>query len=76
MRGFCQRLINDPEYCRSLETRLRAGTLPSALESMIWHYAFGKPPASLDVTSRGPSLASLIAGTATGEDDDDNDADH
>ena len=67
---FCRQLVSDPEYRESLETRLRAGTLPPALESMIWHYAFGKPPASLDVTNRGPSLASLIAGTATDDEYD------
>ena len=76
-RLFCQRLVSDSEYRENLEARLRAGTLPPALESLIWHYAYGKPPASLDVTSRGPSLASIIAGTAPDDDyDDDNSTQH
>ena len=71
VRGFCQRLIADPEYRRTLESRLCAGTLPPALEALIWNYAYGKPPASLDVHNHGPSLASIIAGTATDDDLDD-----
>jgi hypothetical protein len=72
VRAFCQRLVSDPEYRKNLESRLRGGTLPPALEALIWNYAFGKPSQSLDVTSRGPSLASIIAGTAT-DDADQND---
>jgi len=71
VRGLCQRLITDPEYRRCLETRLRAGTLPHALEALIWNYAFGRPPQSLDVHNHGPSLASIIAGTATDDEDTD-----
>ena len=56
--------------------RWRKGSLPPALEQMVWAYAIGRPPQSLDVTSRGPSLASLIAGTADDDDDDDTDAQH
>lgn len=73
VRIFCQRLVTDPDYRVALERRWREGSLPPALESMIWNYAVGRPPQSLDVTSRGPSLAQLIAGTATDEMDDEDD---
>jgi hypothetical protein len=70
VRGFCQRLVADPEYRKSLETRLCAGTLPPQLEALIWKYAFGKPPQAMDITAHGPSLASIIAGTAPDDDTD------
>ena len=76
VRAFCQRLLADPDYRANLERRWRKGSLPPALEQMVWAYAIGRPPQSLDVTSRGPSLASLIAGTADDDDDDDTDAQH
>ena len=69
VRAFCQRLIADAEYRRTLETRLRAGTLPPQLESLIWNYAFGRPPQSLDVHRHGPSLAEIIAGVAVDSDE-------
>ena len=71
VRAFCQRLVADPEYRAALERRWREGSLPPAVEAMVWSYAVGKPPQSLDVTRHGPSLASIIAGTATDEDDED-----
>lgn len=37
------RLIEDPEYIQRLRDRLLAGTA-GAVEIMLWHYAYGKPP--------------------------------
>ena len=73
VRAFCQRLVADPEYRADLERRWREGKLPPALEQMIWAYAIGRPPQALQVTTRGPSLASIIAGTATTDDEGDDD---
>ena len=73
VRAFCQRLVADPEYRAGLERRWRAGSLPPALEQMVWAYAIGKPAQALNVTNHGPSLASIIAGTARDDDDEDND---
>ena len=67
VRAFCQQLVADPEYRAGLQRRWREGSLPPALEQMIWAYAIGKPPQALQVHNRGPSLASLIAGTAPAE---------
>ena len=76
VRAFCQRLLADADYRASLERRWRDGSLPPALEQMIWAYAIGRPPQSVDVTSRGPSLAELIAGTWKEDGDNDADFDH
>jgi hypothetical protein len=62
VRTFCQRLVIDTEYRANFEQRWRSGTLPPALEQMVWAYAVGKPQQSFEVISRGASLAELIAG--------------
>ena len=72
VRQFCQHLLSDVEYRKNLETRLRAGTLPHALEALLWGMAYGRPPASLDVSNNHTvTLATLIAGTIPDDIDDD-----
>lgn len=43
VRDLAKHLVENTEYRRRLETRLLKGTLPPALEAMLWHYAHGKP---------------------------------
>lgn len=43
-------LLNDPHYLERLKLRLLAGELPPAMEAMLFHYAFGKPVESIEVT--------------------------
>ena len=47
---ICAAILDDPTYRTNLTARARAGTLAPAVEAMLWHYAFGKPKDSLDVT--------------------------
>ena len=49
-RAVCAAILDDPTYRTNLTARARAGTLAPAVEAMLWHYAFGKPRDSLDVT--------------------------
>ena len=49
-RGVCAAILDDPTYRTNLTRRARAGTLAPAVEAMLWHYAFGKPKDSLNVT--------------------------
>jgi len=56
-RAVCRLLVEDPIYRAGFAIRLNAGTLGSGLEAMVWHYAYGKPQESLDVTLQdGPRL--------------------
>ena len=50
VRVVCAAILDDPTYRTNLTARARAGTLAPAVEAMLWHYAFGKPKESLDVT--------------------------
>lgn len=40
---LARELLNDPLYKERLKLRLMSGGLPPALETMLYHYAFGKP---------------------------------
>lgn len=53
-RSFCQRLLADPTYRTNLAIRLREGTLPPAVETMIWHYANGKPAETINLRDKTP----------------------
>jgi hypothetical protein len=46
VRTFCQGRVAEPEYRTNFEQRWRNGTLPPALEQMVWGYAIGKPQQS------------------------------
>lgn len=41
--GWCRKLVEDKDYRKSLNDRLKAGDCAPAVEAMIWHYAYGKP---------------------------------
>ncbi len=43
VRAACVAIVDDAAYRRKLLARARAGTLPPAVECMLWHYAKGKP---------------------------------
>lgn len=41
--AVCRALVEDTEYRKYFSHRLYTGQLAPALESMVWHYAYGKP---------------------------------
>ena len=49
VKELARRLVLEPEYQQKLRHRLLKGTLPPAVESLLWHYAFGKPKDTLDL---------------------------
>jgi hypothetical protein len=83
-KEVCAKLVDDPEYQRTLRTRMIRGKLAPAVECMIWHYAKCKPTERIDMTTtemrplvidkvstRAEMLAALGAvDTDAGEDDD------
>jgi len=42
-KAACALLVDDRVYRRNLQKRLRAGKIAPAVETMLWHYAHGKP---------------------------------
>lgn len=45
-------IIESESYRRSLVARAAAGTLPPGIESMLWHYAYGKPTETIEMKVR------------------------
>ena len=48
-KALCRDLLSSAKYQQGFRRRLEAGTLAPALETLIWHYAQGKPAETVDV---------------------------
>lgn len=64
-KAICNRLVDDPAYQKALLKRLRAGELHSAVETMLWYYAKGKPKERVEIGA-DKSLAALITEAVLG----------
>lgn len=42
-------ILESDDYKASLNRRIKSDTLPPGVETMLWHYAFGKPAETLNV---------------------------
>lgn len=50
VRELAQSLVTDEVYLQKLRAQLRAGKCAPAVESMLWHYGYGKPKDVVEVT--------------------------
>lgn len=48
-REAASRIVDDPEYRENLLLRAKAGRLAPAVETMLWHYAKGKPVERVEI---------------------------
>jgi hypothetical protein len=53
VREVARSIVDDPDYRAALCRRIADGTA-GPMEALMWHYAYGKPKESLDVTHTGP----------------------
>ncbi len=53
-------MVNDRTYQKRFWRAFIARTLSEKLETLVWHYAFGKPVATVNVGAAG-DLAELLA---------------
>jgi len=58
-RDFSVSVLRSTEYQASVRTRAKNGTLPPAIEQLLWHYAYGKPVDRIELTR--PDEAELAA---------------
>lgn len=56
VREMARRLVEDPEYQKNLKTRLLDGSAGPGVESMLWHYAYGKPKERVEVSGESGGL--------------------
>ena len=59
LRGFCRAFVEDQVYRENLLLRILAGKAPF-IETLIWHYAYGKPPDKLIVDEHRAPFAVLL----------------
>lgn len=57
------KLLESPEYQESLIRRIKADTLPPAIEVMLWHYRYSKPAevVEVEVSEKGALSAASTA---------------
>lgn len=62
VREMARGLVESDEYVASVRVRVQLGTLPPAVETMLWHYAYGKPKELVELTGKdGQPLDSGVA---------------
>lgn len=49
-QDFARGIVESADYRAALQAKVRAGTLAPAVESMLWHYAYGKPKESIEIS--------------------------
>lgn len=49
-RDICRAFLESAPYRVTLKDRIEAGRLPPAVETMLWHYAYGKPKEEIELT--------------------------
>jgi hypothetical protein len=62
VRDLARALVNDPEYRRNLDVRLKRGKLAPMVESMLWHYAYGKPKETVEHTGENGGPVNVVFG--------------
>ena len=60
--AFARGIVESSAYRASLEARVEAGSLPPGVETMLWHYAYGKPKESLEVSGDADAPLRVIFG--------------
>ena len=50
IKAFAHRVLSDPVYAKNVLVRMRSLDPPAHLETLLYHYAFGRPPQALEVS--------------------------
>jgi hypothetical protein len=58
-REFAQNILTSPEYRASLVRRIQQDDLPPVVETLLYHYAYGKPKERIEVSEAPPQLDEL-----------------
>jgi hypothetical protein len=64
VRELARQFVEDADYRVSLKMRLKRGTAPH-METLLHHYAYGKPKETLDINT---PMRALIIDVVTGDD--------
>lgn len=50
VQKLCRRMVENSKYLTGIRKRLREGDLHPGVETMLWHYAYGKPKETVEVS--------------------------
>lgn len=56
---FARQLLTSQTYRDELQKKIASGTLPPAVEIMLWAYAYGKPPEHIHLSVSPEDLSAL-----------------
>ena len=51
-REFAQQILESPSYRAKLKAKANTGKLDPITQQMLWHYAYGKPAETVNVTTQ------------------------
>lgn len=60
VQAIARGLVDNPTYRRRLLQNLTSGTLHPAVETMLWHYAYGKPKTEVEISGARPVLFQVL----------------
>lgn len=60
VRELARAMVENETYRSRLGRRLRSGKLAPAVETMLWHYAYGKPKETHEVTGPDGGPVELV----------------
>ena len=49
-KALARGLLNDPTYRKNLQADLKNRKVEASIEAMLWHYAYGRPKESLELS--------------------------
>jgi hypothetical protein len=49
VKQFCASILDDPAYQQRIRERALKGKLAPAIDSLLWHYRWGKPKEAAEV---------------------------
>ena len=49
-KALARGLLNDPTYRQNLQADLKNRKVEASIEAMLWHYAYGRPKESLELS--------------------------
>jgi hypothetical protein len=52
VRDVCRAMVEEHGYRERLKLRMQIGKIAPAVETMVWHYAYGKPVETVELTGK------------------------
>lgn len=61
-RKFAQGIVASAKYRKTLREQAENGELPPPIQTMLWAYAYGKPPEKVEITGEDSGPLQVVFG--------------